>query len=691
MKKLAAILLIAAPLCGYVRLMTADRRPLFRPDVTNVEYLIHDRFRPGALNADGRAMLTPDSDPLGALRSSAATWSNISSSTIRFSQPVFSPFINDPSDNRNVFVLRHDPEIRSILGSALAVTRNVFFGDGRIAESDILFNPNVQFRGEHLPFSTTGAPGTVDLEATATHELGHALGAGHSGFLGATMFQAGDGTLHRTLSSDDIAFAREAYPAANSEFQFGHLSGRVTLQNGSSARGVLISAIDPASGAAVGALTGPDGGYSMSRVPQGRYLLYAEPLDGPVMPVNVRLNNADADVEFFPTFFGSALLPTEVVIAPGRPSNANIQLQDGASPIDIDFLARGRVGGTGDLNSPGPQFLRGGESLDLLVSGRGLNQSITQSHVRLVGAGLTLRPNSVRIDPRIIFSDGTLALRFTVDVASPRERSLVSIVIARGAEMAVFSGALIVDAARDPISLSGDRILNSAGLAPGPVAPDSWVSVFTPNLAQALVVASSTPLPTTLGGTTVTIVDGAGVARFAQLQFVSPNQLNFLVPSSATPGAGQIRIETLNAFGTANLQIERAAPGIFSANSDGRGPAAAIFLRIASGGQRTSDFTFRTDLPAGSRTNIPIDIGGAGDQLFLLFFGTGIRGNSQSVTATIGGVELPVQAAVAQGEFAGLDQINAGPVPRTVAGRGELDVVFTVDGRRANTVRVNIR
>ena len=47
--------------------------------------------------------------------------------------------------------------------------------------------------------------------------------------------------------------------------------------------------------------------------------------------------------------------------------------------------------------------------------------------------------------------------------------------------------------------------------------------------------------------------------------------------------------------------------------------------------------------------------------------------------------------AAAQGESPGLDQVNIGPLPRSLAGRGELDIVLTVDGRAANTVTVRVR
>ena len=79
--------------------------------------------------------------------------------------------------------------------------------------------------------------------------------------------------------------------------------------------------------------------------------------------------------------------------------------------------------------------------------------------------------------------------------------------------------------------------------------------------------------------------------------------------------------------------------------------------------------------------------------VILLLVGTGIRGRSAvaSVTCTVGGVNVPVSFAGAQGDLVGLDQINVGPLPRALAGRGEVDLVLLVDGKAANTVRVNIK
>ena len=46
--------------------------------------------------------------------------------------------------------------------------------------------------------------------------------------------------------------------------------------------------------------------------------------------------------------------------------------------------------------------------------------------------------------------------------------------------------------------------------------------------------------------------------------------------------------------------------------------------------------------------------------------------------------------AGAQGDFTGLDQVNL-RLPRSLAGRGEVDVVANVDGVPANVVRVAVK
>jgi photosystem II stability/assembly factor-like uncharacterized protein len=134
------------------------------------------------------------------------------------------------------------------------------------------------------------------------------------------------------------------------------------------------------------------------------------------------------------------------------------------------------------------------------------------------------------------------------------------------------------------------------------------------------------------------------------------------------------------------------APSLFAANANGTGVAAAVVFWRTAGGQDSFEPVARFD-PATSRfVAAPIDLGPEGDQVILIPFGTGFRGLSglANVRATIGGVNAPVSFAGAVPGLVGTDQANL-RIDRSLAGRGEVDVVLTVDGKPANPVRVAFR
>jgi Pectate lyase superfamily protein len=60
--------------------------------------------------------------------------------------------------------------------------------------------------------------------------------------------------------------------------------------------------------------------------------------------------------------------------------------------------------------------------------------------------------------------------------------------------------------------------------------------------APATQAATGLPLPLSLAGTTARLKDGAGIERAAPLFFVSPTQLNLLVPAGAAEGAATMTI-----------------------------------------------------------------------------------------------------------------------------------------------------
>jgi uncharacterized protein (TIGR03437 family) len=236
--------------------------------------------------------------------------------------------------------------------------------------------------------------------------------------------------------------------------------------------------------------------------------------------------------------------------------------------------------------------------------------------------------------------------------------------------------------------------VSAASFKTGSIAPDSIAALFGVELATATAPAQSLPLPFLLGNTLVSFHAASGFERRAPLFFASPGQVNLLVPPDLPLGKTAIVVGGIfnTPYSIGMVEIENVAPGLFSADATGQGLAAAVALRVRRDGSQVYEPVTRFD-PAQNRiVAVPIDLGDTEDQVFLLFFGTGIRRHATTATPAIklGGVDAEVLFAGAQGSFAGLDQVNV-QLPRSLAGRGEVDVLLTVDGRQANAVKVNFK
>ena len=86
-----------------------------------------------------------------------------------------------------------------------------------------------------------------------------------------------------------------------------------------------------------------------------------------------------------------------------------------------------------------------------------------------------------------------------------------------------------------------------------------------------------------------------------------------------------------------------------------------------------------------------IPLGPSTDKVYLTVFATGIRG--AKAVAAYGGRRRhgsrPLRGA--QGTLPGLDQVNIGPLARSLAGKGKATIVITADGQTANPVAITIQ
>lgn len=324
-----------------------------------------------------------------------------------------------------------------------------------------------------------------------------------------------------------------------------------------------------------------------------------------------------------------------------------------------------------DLVSQGPRLTRTGVTDGVNVTVTGVAAAV------LAGSGVTLTENSFRATGKLCGQKVNLT------------------------GQASFAGAVngiplscvydtTVDLARAPATQTGRfTSLPGASFSGAMLSPESIASGFGSALSTGTQAATTVPLPTTLAGTRVRVTDSTGAGRDAALFFASPGQINYLVPAGTAPGLA--RVEVLRGAQTAaqgTALILPVAPGLFSANASGDGVAAAVVERITASGVRSSQPAFQFDNALRKSVATPINLGAESDQVFVVLYGTGIRGiNAASrVIVTIDGEPVPVLYAGAQPNFAGLDQVNVGPLPRKLLGRGVVPVVLDIDGRLSNIV-----
>jgi uncharacterized protein (TIGR03437 family) len=205
------------------------------------------------------------------------------------------------------------------------------------------------------------------------------------------------------------------------------------------------------------------------------------------------------------------------------------------------------------------------------------------------------------------------------------------------------------------------------------VSPESIGAAFGSRLASRAVPAPSLPLPAELDGTNV-YVNGVAAGLF----YVSDGQANYAIPSNTHPGTADVVVVAKDgAVSRGKVKVAGSVPAIFTTLGNGAGAPAAL---ASKDGQ---NFDIVLGNPDGSP--VPID---AGD--YVALFGTGVRFASTPMKVTLGGMEIDPLYFGPQGFYESLDQVNL-RVPLPLAGKGDVDLVITLDGKVSNTVKLRIR
>jgi uncharacterized protein (TIGR03437 family) len=237
------------------------------------------------------------------------------------------------------------------------------------------------------------------------------------------------------------------------------------------------------------------------------------------------------------------------------------------------------------------------------------------------------------------------------------------------------------------VSSNSDAPIAASAAAPSVgLAAQAFGSIYGLGLAAAPAAASGQPWPVTLGGASVTIGN-----RAAPLLYVSPVQINFEIPAGTTAGDIPLSVQTgLGSTLNFSAKVAAIAPGLFTANGDGRGVVAASAIRVIPGSTLQIPLpVFRCGDKPSSCVSVPIQLG-QDTPTYVALYGTGIRGSPPGrVTVLIDGASVPVLYFGPQLEYDGLDQINIA-LPLSLRGAGEVDVVVEAGGILSNTARIQI-
>ncbi len=245
----------------------------------------------------------------------------------------------------------------------------------------------------------------------------------------------------------------------------------------------------------------------------------------------------------------------------------------------------------------------------------------------------------------------------------------------------------------------------------GPAATSDMIAAgFGTDLATQTESATSVPLPTTLAGKTVRIQDFTGTERTAQLLFASPSQINFIMPADLEAGAAIVSLNDDKGLTRVGIvTVQKFVPGIFTANADGKGVAAAVIVRVLKNGQQRYEAVARYDDSAQRWLPVPIAFTPETERIVLVLFGTGWRQVASPQEVGIDFIaaderETPGPKRLTVAEYAGkqpsipgLDQINV-ELPHSLLGKGETDVLVTINGNphfgfgfNANRVQISVQ
>lgn len=605
-------LVAAFAFVGFVQIRFNPGSDGFKWPTTTVRFVIQDN---GSGDVPGK------SDESG-IRLAFRSWEQVPDSFVRFSEDTFADSTRTDYTAPDIHLVMWDEDSSTGLfpaGSNVIALTPILAStvDGTILDADIVFNGELRF---------TTDPGReasrFDVQAVATHEIGHFIGFDHSGGTYSTMFASipSGSTYCRSLERDDAAGAAVLYGTGASTR--ATIQGTIGLVGGGNVAYAQVVAIERVSGTLGGqALTDANGSYLIAGLLPGSYDLYVEPVNGPFNLADT-IGFKGVTGSGFPTTFN---VGNPVSLTAGQSAAASWNVANQAPTLNVSATAGGIVST--------------GENTALALVGTGLD---TITSVTVSGTGVVVNSLSSQSATGVILSLSanagiptglrTLTLHTAttevavatagLDVIAPFPIvSLVSPIElqAQGGQTITVSGSGFVDGSQ---VIVGGQIATGVFVAAGggsltciaPPSPGSTagqdVVVIRPDgreaRLRAVVFYEEAPVPTSVdpalgpaAGGTVHTVRGGGFTSPLSVSFggvsaevisVTSDAIQIRLPPHA---AGAVDVSVTAAGKTGLLQngltyVNGAAPVIESLSPDRGGTAGGTNVSIRGSGFATN-------------------------------------------------------------------------------------------------------
>jgi uncharacterized protein (TIGR03437 family) len=678
----AGLLLAKAPARSYTLQLkgVAETATLKWPTNTITIALSASLSRPPANIKEG-------SDVVGAARRALAHWA--AAANVQFVEASSNgqsiSAAGTSTDRTSLITVAHTPENAAPFagaGSEMSARTRVFYTEsGSITEADITLNPA-------QAYSSDGTPGTYDLEATFTHEIGHLLGLEHSGEIGATMQprQGKNGiynlTSHatRTLSDDDRAGVRALYGARAGEDARGAVTGVITFVNGAAVVGAHVWAEEATTGrVCASSLTGASGAYRIEGLLPGNYRVMVEPLNGPVYISEV--NSHSGALTRVALNQAQALRTHEIGligVAGGVATTINAQLSSEALTFNPTH-----IGVNGHLSTVAVP-VRAGETHTIYVGGVRLRTE------HLHRGGITITSPFMSIEPTSIveqeFGIGLNVISFEVSVSAGAPAGDYSLRLqTETGEVAYLAGGITIEDEQGSEQDEEESVFVASAAVPSEkqeqLAAGSLAVARGQDFAEASLKATDADteragmqLPFELGTTKVNLTLSNGAIIQAPLTFVSRTRVGFQIPDEATAGTALVEVvQGRRVAARTAIAITRTQPALFTESGEERGTERVVDEATRLSASFTVQLLSSTSDDARQR---------------VLLFGTGFR-NASDRYAQLDGQTVTIESISAAEEFPGLDKIIL-LLPANVALGGRKEFVLTVDGKRSNLAQLTI-